>query len=517
VACGDITGVDTSVVTPGTGSATSPAAFTTIVMPSLTLNPGDLVFSGGLEPGATGTATLTPTVGVTHQTDLYEVNESIIFNPATRTVNPTNIQWDYEVAAGAVEGSTIGLKFYNGDCDVSPQQHDQDIEYVTPAITSVEWLPYEDMLSTQMKIYGTGFRTGAIINTTGAISLVSVDLITPTVMTITVDNGSPGPATVEVENLDTKVSGPFALTILTELAPVFHSSYLDPATEGTSTTVRINGTGLTPPGAVYTFTGLAGAIQVLALSNYLEFTGTITAAVGNAVTLGITSTSHVHPDMDVDIVKATAGGDVVIHDVSNPTPIEHATSVELIFTGENLDRVITVEAEVVDADRQALRYVPTGATVPVVVSITEKRPDTLVLSLDIEKGLAYNEYDFSFYDVGMVLLATAPAAIELQPSSDAPVISKVTRAALDLAIPSTGGSLWTAVIKIDGASPWMFGDEILGVGFTINSQTFNGTTSEWTVEGTNDPPGADWMLTVSRPGILGTEEANYRIPTGATT
>lgn len=516
VKCGDIVAVDVSVMKAGVGSDTSLAAFATLAIPTLTLNPGDLVFSDGLEPGATGTATLTPTTGFTHLTDLYVANTNIVLDPLTRVVNPADIEWDYEVAADAVEGSTVDLEFDNGDCDVSPQTHSQDIEYAAPTITSLEADFYEDVLSNTVKIRGTNFRAGAIVNLTGNLSFVSVDSITPTLMEITVDDGVPGAASIEVENLDTKVTGPEALTVLTELVPVFNSSQLDPSTEGTSTTVRIWGQNFTPPGAVYAFVGLAGVVQVLALPNYLEFTGTITAAVGNPVTLGITSTSHVHPDLDVDLVEATGGGDVVIHSVSNPTPKENSTGVEFIVEGENLDLVVTVEAEVDDADKQALEYVPSGATIPVSVSVVTKIPSTLVLSLDLEKGLAYSDYTLKLYDGGMGLLATVPAALEAQPSDDAADISKVTRAALDIGIPNTGLALWSVVIKMEGATPWLFGDVWVSAGFTITSQVFNSVTDEWTVDGTNDAGGADWELKLTRPGIPGTEWTVFRIPGGVT-
>jgi hypothetical protein len=517
VSCGDITGIDVSVYKAGVGSDTSLSAITSLSVPSLTLNPSDLTFDSGLEPGATGTARLTPTAGhVPHLTDIYENSEVIVLDTATRVENPSYVEWDYAVASDATEGASIDISFFNRDCDGAPVSILSDIEYVAPTITSIEMSLYEDVLSNPVKIRGTGFRAGATVNLTGNISFVSVDSIAPTLMEITVDNGVPGAASIEVENVDTKVSGPTGLTILTELAPVFHSSQLDTPVEGTSTTVRIWGLNLTPPGAIYSFTGLAGVVQVLALSTYLEFTGTITASVGNPVTLDITSTSHSYLGLEVDIVEPTGGGDVVINAISNSTPQDNSTSVEVIIDGENLDLVVTVEAEVDDADRQALLYVPAGATVPVSVSITEKRPDTLVLSLDLEKGLAYNDYTFSLYDGGMVLLATAPAAIEAQPNDDAPTISKVTRANLDVGIPATGLALWSVVIKVEGPTPWLFGDLWLATGFTITSQTFNSVTNEWTLEGTNDASGADWEAILSRPGIPGVEWTVYRIPGGVT-
>ena len=47
-------------------------------------------------------------------------------------------------------------------------------------------------------------------------------------------------------------------------------------------------------------------------------------------------------------------------------------------------------------------------------------------------------------------------------------------------------------------------------GFTITNQTYNNVTHEWTVDGTNDPPGADWELKLTRPDISPAEWAVYR-------
>lgn len=514
VKCGDIVDVDVSVIKAGV-SDTQLAAFAILNAPAPVITPDSAVWSGGLEPGATGTVTFTPTDGMTHLIDISTGHEDIALT--NRVVDPTTVEYDYVIAADATEGATVSIFFANGSCDEVGEEYEVTFEYTTPAITSIEMVLYEDVQNNPVKIRGNGFRTGASLNLTGELSFVSIDSITSTLIEATLNNGLPGAATIQVENVDLKVSGAEPITILTELAPVFQSSQLDPPTEGASATVRVWGKHLTPPGAAYVFTGFAGAVQVLALPTYLEFTGTTTAAVDSYVKLSISSTSHDYLDMNVDKVEAIAGGTVVIDSISDPTPKDNSTGVELIIDGENLDRVNTIEAEVVDADRLALEYVPNGATVPVTISIVEERPDTLVLGVDIERGLAYNEFTFLFYDSGMGLLATATAIIEAQPNDDAPDISKTTRAALDLAIPTTGLASWSAAILIEGATPWLFGDVWESAGFTITSQVYNNVTHEWTVNGTNDALGVDWELKLVRPDISPAEWAVYRVLGGVTT
>lgn len=522
VPCGTVTGVDVSVYKPGVGTDALATAFNTLAVPATSITAGSATWSGGRRPGASGTVTFPFTAGLTHLTDIDSVSGSgISIDTGTRVQNPSSLEYDYSVASDAVPTTTVSVFFANGPCDGSPSQYDTTVDYDTPVITSVDLVLYEDLTGVTGKIYGTGFYDSPpgtlTVTGTGNISVVSSTVVSNTEIDVTVDNGSPGSAGLEVTNSNGDVSPTYPLTILTEEAPVIHHAELVPSVTGTSATLYVYGRNLNPPGAAYSFTGFTLTATNETLPTYLEFEGTITAAAGNDVLLTINSTSHSYPDLYLDTATAASGGDVLVHDIGNPEPEENQTSVLVTINGENLDQVATIEAEPDQADRQALRYVPVGVETPVVISIAETRPDNLVLSVDLKKGLTPNAYNFLLYDGSMSLLVIAPEAITVQPSQDAPVISDTARSLLDAAIPSGDGASWTVVFEVTGPTPWMFGDQIVGYGFTVVSSSFNPSTNEWTVEGTNGTAGSNWQMTIERPGIPGTEEVNYRIPGGVVT
>jgi hypothetical protein len=522
VPCSTVTGVDVSVFKPGVGSDALPAAFNTLAVPATSITAGTAVWSGGLRPGASGTVTFPFTGGLIHLTDIQSVvGSDLSIDLGTRIQNPASLDYDYQVAAGAVPATTVSVFFANGACDTSPSQYDVEIDYDNPVITSVDLELYEDMTGVTGKIYGSGFYDTPpgtlVVAGTGNITVVSSNVISDTEIEVTVDNGSPGAAGFFVTNSNGDTSPTYALTILAEEAPVIYHAELVPSVTGTFSTLYVYGRNLYPPGAAYVFTGFSLTATNKTLPTYLEFEGTITAAAGNDVFLDITSTSHSYLNLYLDTATASPGGDVLVHDIGNPNPVENQTSVLVTISGENLDQVATVEAEPFDAARQALRYVPAGVVVPVSVSIAEIRPDNLVLSVDLEKGLTPNDYNFLLYDGGMSLLTIAPQAIHVEPSLNAPVISDPVRLLLDAAIPSGTGLSWMVVFEVSGPTPWMFGDQIVGYGFTVDSSSFNPSTNEWTVEGTNGAPASDWQLTIERPAISGVEEGNYRIPGGVVT
>jgi len=515
VGCGSgAPAVDVSVVKPGVSSATALAAILTFTAPTLTITPGSAVWNNGLEPGAVGVVNFNIAVNLTHLTDISQGNPNIILT--NRVVNISDVQYDYQIAADAPQGSIVQIYFTNGSCDGSPKSYDVEFEYKAPTFTSVTWSPFEDLLGTVMGIHGTGFRAGLSVGLVN-MSLVSIDSIADTKVTITVDNGPPGAASVEVVNSDFKTTGIQPLTVLTEIAPDVDVAKLDPDVEGSiGATIRIWGKYLTPPGAAYAFTGLAGAIPVVILPNYLEFIGDISVAAGVDVTLDITSTSHSYPGIYLDTVTASPGGDVLISDLSETEPKENQTAFEMTINGQNLDQVMSVEFEAADPDALGLAYFPNGATIPITGTIIEKRPDVLVLSMDFEPGLAYNVFNIIFYDGGMGILAIAPNAFTVQPSDDAPVILPANRLILDGSIPTAALANWMALVKVSGTTPWMFGDNFQASGFTLGSVSYDSLNSEWSVAGTNLTAGTKWQLKLARPAVPG-EEAIYRVPGGEVT
>jgi hypothetical protein len=501
---------DVTVIKPGVNSLTIPGAFP-MSDPTPAVVAGVPIFSVPPEPGATGTVDF-PFSSYTYLTDVTSISiPGITFSNWVDI--GTGIRYDFTIDSDVPPATLVTVEFADGPCDPGPAPSNTfTTEYVPPVITSVEGIFYEDVQNYVCTVKGTGFYT--TVNVTGNATYVSHVDVDPETIELTVNIGSPGIAFIQVVNPDGKTSNIVPVTVLAELPADVDHADMEPSTTGTSATLYIYGDNLNPPGAVLAFTGFTpSGPATYHTDSYIEIDGTITAPAAGDVLLDITSTSHSYLGLWLAKATASPGGAVVIHSIDNRFPKDNQSGFITTIFGENMDLVFSVEATPTDPDRLALDYQPVGPTPAVTVSIIGKTVDHITLSVNLENGLAYNSFDFLLYDVGVILVATAPAAITAQPSDDAPNISEADRLILDGAIPSAASAPWSVAIPVD----YVFGDEIIaGSGWVLDTPLPVYAGGSWTVNGINaGAPGEDWELIVNRPSVP--ERAVYRIPGGVTT
>lgn len=510
--------INVSVTKAGVGTGSLIPAFASAPPLALVLPPGSLVWSVGLEPGASGVLTITPGAGLTPLTEVSDISsDAIVLTNRAYNVGPGTVTYDYAVDADATEGAIVTLMLQNGPCDGVPVVYNGTIEKLPPTISSIEIDTSEQVNPSEGYINGEHFDPLCTINVAGNMAYVGHTWISDTRIQLSTSNGPfPGGATVEVVNPDLKTSGLFPLLVTAEPVPVVNHAELVPDVTGSiGAKLYVYGSNLYPPGAGYSFAGFNMTAVDRTLAGYLEFTGNVVGPATFMTTLTITSTANPggYPPLDLAEIAASPGGTVVISSVGTPSAKENQMGVGQVVEGMNLDQIVLVEASPSDPGEQALQYIPIGAISPIDVTIIASTPSRLTLSMDIKKGLAYNSYDLLFYGIGPVLLATAPAAFKALASDTAADVAEPNRTLIQAAVPSGAGLPWSVAVPVGGPTPWQFGDGIVANGWTIQAGTvYNPGTQTWTVNGLNGLVGAKRQLKINRPAIPGGEETNIRFP-----